>query len=46
MIDEDIRSIRDVKRRIGMGKAAFWKCKELFRRDISINLKKGCLIAM
>ena len=40
MIYEDMRSIGDVKRRIGMGKTAFLKCKELFRRDININLKK------
>ena len=43
MIYEDMRSIGDVKRRIGMGKAAFFKCKELFRRDININLKKRML---
>ena len=29
--------------RIGRGKTAFWKCKELFRRDININLKKRML---
>ena len=27
LIDEDMRSIGDVKRRIGMGKTAFWKCR-------------------
>ena len=43
MIDEDIRSIGDVKRRIGIEKTAFWKCKELFRRDINISLKKRML---
>ena len=43
MIYEDMRSIGDVKRRIGMGKTAFLKCKELFRRDININLKKRML---
>ena len=43
LIDEDMRSIGDVKRRIGMGKTAFWKCKELFRRDINIDLKKRML---
>ena len=26
-ISEDIRSLGDVKKRIGMGKTAFWKCK-------------------
>ena len=43
MIDEDMRSIGDVKRRIGMGKAAFWKRRELFRRDNNINLKERML---
>ena len=43
MIYEDMRSIGDVKGRIGMGKTAFLKCKELFRRDININLKKRML---
>ena len=38
-----MRSIGDVKRGIGMGKTAFWKCKELFRRDIIIDLKKRML---
>ena len=39
-IDEHMRSIGDVARRIGMGKTAFCKCKELFRTDVNINLKK------
>ena len=43
MICEDMRSIGDLKRRIGMGKTAFLKCKELFRKDININLKKKML---
>ena len=43
MIYEDMRSIGGVKRRIGMGKTTFLKCKELFRRDININLKKRML---
>ena len=43
MIYEDMRSIGGVKRRIGMGKTTFLKCKELFRRDINKNLKKRML---
>ena len=43
MIDDDMRSIGDVTRRIGMGKTAFWKCNGLFRRDINIDLKKRML---
>ena len=43
LIDEDMRSIGVVKRKIGMGKTAFWKCKELLRRDINIDLKKRML---
>ena len=42
-IYDDMRSIGDVKRRTGMGKTTFWKCKQLFRRDININLKKRML---
>ena len=38
-----MRSIGDVKRRIGMGKTAFWKYEELFRRYSNIDLKKRML---
>ena len=40
---DDMRCLDDVKRRIGLGKTAFWKCKELLRRDVSIELRRRML---
>ena len=38
MIEEEMRSIGDVQRRIGMGKTAFWERKELIRRGLKKRL--------
>ena len=43
MIYDDMRSLGDVKKRIGMKKTAFWKCKELLTREGNINLRKRML---
>ena len=42
-IDERGSSLGEVKKRIGMRKTAFWKCKELLRRDVNMELKKRVL---
>ena len=39
---DDMRCLDDVKRRIGLRKTAFWKCKELLRRDC-IELRRRML---
>ena len=40
---DDTRCLDDVKKRIGLGKTVFWKCKELLRRDVSIELRRRML---
>ena len=42
-IDERGSPLGEVKKRIGMSKTAFWKCKELLRRVVNMELKKRVL---
>ena len=41
--DENGRCIEEVKNRIGMTKTAFWKNKEMLRRDLSMDMKRRIL---
>ena len=41
--DEKVNSITEARKRVGMSKTAFWKCKELLRRDVNFGLKKRIL---
>lgn len=43
VIDENSKCFTEVRKRIGMAKTSFWKCKEFLRRDLSMSLRKRLL---
>ncbi|KAG1699291.1 putative phosphoenolpyruvate synthase [Nymphon striatum] len=43
VVNENAKCLTEVRKRIGMAKTSFWKCKEFLRRDLALTLKKRLL---
>ncbi|KAG1686589.1 Arachidonate 12-lipoxygenase, 12R-type [Nymphon striatum] len=43
VVKENAKCLTEVRKRIGMAKTSFWKCKEFLRRDLALTLKKRLL---
>ncbi|KAG1668804.1 Craniofacial development protein 2 [Nymphon striatum] len=43
VVNENAKCLIEVRKRIGMAKTSFWKCKEFLRRDLALTLKKRLL---